>query len=135
MKTRTSAWEEELKGLKARLTPEVLEKAMAFIDAKVELDDHEVRVSDWNRQGQNLVEVEFCDENTGVRCWADMRDARKPKFDGRKRRAILDQIAKEELFLETLSTRKSDQLDFSDQAVWNIKKALELAFEAGRNSR
>lgn len=43
----------------------------------------------------------------------------------------LNQIAKEILHLETLETRKSDSLDFSEQAVWTIKAALEAAFRAG----
>jgi len=40
-------------------------------------------------------------------------------------------IAKEHLHLETLDTRRSDSLDFSDQAVWCIKAALEAAYDAG----
>ena len=40
-------------------------------------------------------------------------------------------IAKEHLHLETLDTRRSDSLDFSDQAVWCIKAALEAAYAAG----
>lgn len=44
----------------------------------------------------------------------------------------LEGIAKEELFIETLETRYSDRLDFHDVSVWGVKKALELAFELGR---
>ena len=47
---------------------------------------------------------------------------------------ILAQIAKDELRLETLETRKSDSLDFHDCAVWSIKAALEAAYEAGQQS-
>jgi hypothetical protein len=47
---------------------------------------------------------------------------------------VLTLIALSELGLSTLETRSSDRLDFSDQAVWQIKKALELAFEAGRSA-
>lgn len=47
---------------------------------------------------------------------------------------ILAQIAKNELHLETLETRKSDSLDFHDCAVWSIKAALEAAYEAGQQS-
>jgi len=36
------------------------------------------------------------------------------------------------LNLETLETRNMDRLDFHDIAVWNIKKAIDMAFEAGR---
>ena len=44
---------------------------------------------------------------------------------------ILAQIAKDELHLETLETRKSDSLDFHDTAVWAMKAALEEAYKAG----
>lgn len=44
---------------------------------------------------------------------------------------ILEDIAKERLLLETLETRGSDRLDFSEQSVWAIKQALEDAFDAG----
>jgi hypothetical protein len=43
-------------------------------------------------------------------------------------------IAQRHLNIETLETRKSDGLDFHDVAVWNIKDALEAAFEAGRKA-
>ena len=33
--------------------------------------------------------------------------------------------------LETLETRSRDSLDFHDLSVWQIKKALEAAFQAG----
>lgn len=46
----------------------------------------------------------------------------------------LNQIAKEILNLETLETRNADGLDFSDQAVWTIKAALEAAFLAGQKA-
>ena len=47
---------------------------------------------------------------------------------------IIAQIAAEKLGLETLETRDSDDLDFSDQAVWMLEAALKAAFEAGRAS-
>ena len=43
----------------------------------------------------------------------------------------LADIAKKVLSIETLETRNSDSLDFSDQAVWSLKAALEAAYEAG----
>lgn len=43
----------------------------------------------------------------------------------------LAEIAARHLDLETLETRGSDGFDFSDQAVWNIKAALEAAYAAG----
>ena len=44
-------------------------------------------------------------------------------------------IAKEHLDLDTLATRHSDRLDFSDQAVWQLRAALEAAYEAGMAAR
>lgn len=44
----------------------------------------------------------------------------------------LAEIASRILRLETLEPRKNDSLDFSEQAVWTIKSALEAAYEAGR---
>lgn len=44
---------------------------------------------------------------------------------------ILEEIAKQHLHLDTLEERKSDELDFQEQAVWNIKAALEAAYAAG----
>jgi len=46
---------------------------------------------------------------------------------------ILD-IARKELFLHTLETQACGD-DFQEQAVWSIRKALELAYEAGRVSK
>lgn len=48
--------------------------------------------------------------------------------------ATVNEIAQRILHIDTLQTRKSDSLDFHDVAVWNIKEALEAAFEAGRNA-
>jgi len=43
-------------------------------------------------------------------------------------------IAYDILSIETLATRNSDELDFHDRAVWNIKSALEAAYMAGAAS-
>lgn len=43
-------------------------------------------------------------------------------------------IAKEHFFVETLEERKSDSLDFHEVSVWNIKAALEAAYEAGKKA-
>ena len=48
--------------------------------------------------------------------------------------AIFTRIAQEELQVETLEQRWSDNLDFYDIPVWEIKKALERAYEAGQKS-
>ena len=47
--------------------------------------------------------------------------------------AVLSEIAKSTLKIETLETRNSDSLDFYDCAVWNIRDALKAAFDAGRD--
>ena len=44
-------------------------------------------------------------------------------------------IAKRDLGVETLEERKSDSLDFHELAVWEIKVALEAAYQAGRASK
>ena len=45
---------------------------------------------------------------------------------------LIEKIAKDNIVgLETLETRKSDDLDFHGVAVWCLKKALEDAFIAG----
>jgi cell division protein FtsL len=36
--------------------------------------------------------------------------------------------------LDTLETRKMDDLDFHEVAVWNIEKAIKAAYEAGQKS-
>jgi hypothetical protein len=46
-------------------------------------------------------------------------------------KAILADIAKKHLSLDTLDSRKSDRLDFHDLAVWSIEQALEATFQAG----
>ena len=51
-----------------------------------------------------------------------------------KANATIEKIAREVLDLETLETRKMDSLDFHDLAVWEIRKALEAAYEAGRQA-
>ena len=47
-------------------------------------------------------------------------------------KALILEIATRHFFVETLKTRKSDQLDFHDVAVCAMRAALEDAFEAGR---
>jgi uncharacterized protein YutD len=50
----------------------------------------------------------------------------------RNQQEIIESIAQEFFHVETLNTRYSDSQDFYDCAVWNIKDALEKAYEAGR---
>lgn len=44
----------------------------------------------------------------------------------------IENIAREILDLETLETRNMDGLDFHELSVWEIRKALEAAYNAGR---
>ena len=50
-----------------------------------------------------------------------------------KNKAI-EKIAKEKLGLDTLETRRMDELDFHDMSVWQLKAALEAAYEAGQTA-
>jgi hypothetical protein len=44
---------------------------------------------------------------------------------------ILTKIAKKHFNIDTLETRKSDSLDMHNCAVWQIKEALQTAFNIG----
>jgi len=46
----------------------------------------------------------------------------------------IERISRETLGLETLETRNSDSLDFHDMAVWQIREALEAAYQAGASA-
>lgn len=48
--------------------------------------------------------------------------------------ATLTKIAAELLQVDTLETQDIGSADFHELAVWNIKAALEAAFEAGRRA-
>ncbi len=47
---------------------------------------------------------------------------------------LLQQIALDHLFIETLETRNSDRMDFHEVSVWGVKSALIAAYEAGRQA-
>jgi hypothetical protein len=49
-------------------------------------------------------------------------------------RRVLKRLARKYLRLETLDRRNSDSLDFNDLAVWQIRIALEAAYQAGERS-
>jgi len=44
---------------------------------------------------------------------------------------LLEQIALNHLFIDTLQTRHADSLDFHEVSVWGVKSALIAAYEAG----
>ena len=48
---------------------------------------------------------------------------------------LLNQIAAEHLYIDTLATRNSDSLDFHEVSVWGLKEALQAAFTAGQQSK
>ncbi len=45
---------------------------------------------------------------------------------------LLEKIALDHLFIQTLETQMSDRLDFNEVSVWAVKSALQAAYEAGR---
>lgn len=47
---------------------------------------------------------------------------------------LLEKIAKDELFIETLQTRFSDSLDFHDVSAAGVLTALHTAYYAGFNA-
>jgi hypothetical protein len=49
-------------------------------------------------------------------------------------RSVLKHIAQKYLRIETLDRRNSDSLDFHDVAVWQLRIALEAAYQAGERS-
>ena len=66
-----------------------------------------------------------------------MTKPQKPltKRQTEKRDAILLEIAKEELFLETLEARGWDTWDFHEHGVLSIRDALRKAYDAGRANK
>ena len=48
--------------------------------------------------------------------------------------AAIQTIAHDLLGIETLEQQNRDGLDFHELAVWQIRKALAAAFEAGRQT-
>ena len=47
----------------------------------------------------------------------------------------LAKLAKQYLSIAVLDPRNSDSLDFHEVAVWDVKKALILAYEMGKMSK
>jgi hypothetical protein len=50
------------------------------------------------------------------------------------RRLVIARIARDVLGIETLETRNADSLDFHDLAIWDVRRALLLAFNAGQST-
>ncbi len=58
---------------------------------------------------------------------------RKPTSEANPE-TLLQKVARNHLFLETLEPRNVDSLDFHDHPVWAVRSALEAAFAAGRRA-
>ena len=56
-------------------------------------------------------------------------------MDAKTLERLLNQIAAEQLRIDTLATRNSDRLDFHEVSVWGLKEALQAAFKAGQQSK
>ena len=52
--------------------------------------------------------------------------------DEKSTEQIIQKIAADHLFIDTLETRNADSLDFHEVSVWGIKSALQAAFDAAR---
>jgi len=46
----------------------------------------------------------------------------------------IEKIAQKVLNIKTLKTQNSDELDFHDISVWELKEALEEAYKMGEKS-
>jgi hypothetical protein len=57
-----------------------------------------------------------------------------PRQDDKALEKLLQKIALDHLFIESLETRNSDRMDFHDVSVWAVKSALMAAYEAGRQA-
>ena len=44
---------------------------------------------------------------------------------------VIEKIALDHLFIQTLKTQHRDRLDFHDVSVWAVKSALEAAYAEG----
>ena len=56
-------------------------------------------------------------------------------MDAKTLERLLNQIAAEHLYIDTLAARNSDRLDFHEVSVWGLKEALQAAFTAGQQSK
>lgn len=56
-------------------------------------------------------------------------------MDAKQLERLLNQIAAEHLYIDTVATRNSDSLDFHEVSVWGLKEALQAAFTAGQQSK
>lgn len=59
----------------------------------------------------------------------DLKDAEERQAH---RRAIVEKVAQNMLGIPTLRERGRDSLDFHEVSVWDLERALELAFIRGQ---
>lgn len=88
----------------------------------------------WTRSKENLQEaLKLMDADQSIR--VDDEHVIEGRLNFLNDRAIkIGEIAASVFGMETLESRKMDNLDFHELPVWEIKKALEQAFMAGRRS-
>ena len=56
---------------------------------------------------------------------------RTPTMKQPDKQKVIEKIALDHLFIQTLETQHRDRLDFHDVSVWAVKSALEAAYAAG----
>ena len=82
----------------------------------------------WNRDHANGCEPVRHDRIPDA---AGVAQRRSPATNGNAMRRDVERIAREELGITTLATRRRDADDFHDVAVWQIARALQRAYRAG----
>ena len=83
-----------------------------------------------------IAKEELASRGLGLRGeWVGFKAARKVhgvEVDEKSTEQIIQKIAADHLFIDTLETRNADSLDFHEVSVWGIKSALQAAFDAAR---
>jgi len=62
----------------------------------------------------------------------EVQEGKEKTGDKKSTEQIIQKIAADHLFIDTLETRNADDLDFHEVSVWSIKSALQAAFDAAR---
>jgi hypothetical protein len=103
--------------------PELLK---ALMSARLELGKQNVAAAREHRQ---------TDESLALLAQIDAAIAKAAETKPSKKDQQIAEIAARILRIETTETRNSDRLDFHECAVWNIRAAMEAAYEAGKRER
>lgn len=56
------------------------------------------------------------------------------KHDDKHKQQTIQRIAREVFWLETLEERGCDELDFKEVSVHQVRRALQQAYDAGRDA-